>query len=117
MTTTPFLVPQDYMESIVSKAHQRMYIVKTFLFFSSVPLASMLFKSFIVSLLTYCLPILYTNLYAKDKKSLRYFFKEAQKLGIEDAGDIDKRSKTLIMHFIHDNEHFINDFLEQCPIW
>ena len=51
-------------------------------------------------LLTYCLPILYTNLFAKDKKSLRYFFKEAQKLNIEDAGDIDnivdKRSKTTL---------------------
>jgi len=78
-----------------------MYIVRNFVYLSSTTLASMLFKSFIISILTYCLPILYTSLYAKDKKQIRHFFKEALKLGIKDLGDIynliDVRTKTLLL--------------------
>jgi len=106
------------MNSVATKASQRMYIVGNFLYLSSTTLASMLFKSFIISLLTYCLPILYTSLYAKDKKQLQHFFKEALKLGIKDLGDIDNlidvRTKTLLPQYIHDDNHFLNDFLESA---
>ena len=78
----------------------------------------MLFKSFIVSLLSYCLPILYTSINASDIKFIRKFFKDAIKLGIEHP-DIDalimEQTKTLAMRYIHDEDHFINDFLDKCP--
>ena len=110
---------EEHINSVATKASQRMYIVRNFVYLSSTTLASMLFKSFIISLLTYCLPILYTSLYAKDKKQLRHFFKEALKLGIKDLGDIDNlidnRTKTLLLQYIHDDNHFLNNFLEKCP--
>ena len=50
---------------------------------------------------------------------MRRYLKEAERhelLGISDLDKIiDKRTKTLIMNYIHDEEHFINDFLEQLP--
>ena len=55
----------------------------------------------------------------KEKRPMRRFLKEAERhelLGISDLDKIiDKRTKTLIMNYIHDEEHFINDFLEQLP--
>jgi len=36
-----------------------------------------------------------------------------------DFGDIDNlidvRTKTLLLQYIHDDNHFLNDFLEKCP--
>ena len=102
----------DHVQSIVTTASQRMYIVKNFVYYSSKPLSHMLFKSFIVSLITYCLPIIFTSIHASDKKSLRKIFKDAAKLGIEHP-DIDalvaNQIKTLGLRYIHDEEHFIND--------
>ena len=40
---------EDYADKVISKASQRMYIVKNFLYLSSKPLARRLFKSFVVS--------------------------------------------------------------------
>ena len=62
---------EDYVQRITGKASQRMYVVKNFLYLSSKPLACMLFKSFVVSLLMYCLPVLFTSVYARDKKLRR----------------------------------------------
>ena len=78
----------------------------------------MLFKSFIVSLISYCLPVFFTCLYASDKKSLRKIFNDAIKLGIDHPAIdtlIADRTKTLALRYIHDGDHFINDFLSQCP--
>ena len=109
---------QEHVQSALSTASQRMYIVKNFVFFSSKSLSNMLFKSFIVSLISYCLPTFFTCLYATDKKSLRKLFNDAAKLGIEHP-DIDTlmadRTKTLALRYIHDDDHFINDFLSKCP--
>ena len=109
---------QEHVQSAVSTASKRMYIVKNFVFFSSKSLSNMLFKSFIVSLICYCLPTIFTCLYASDKKSLRKLFKDAAKLGIEHP-DIDTliadQTKTLALRYIHDDDHFINDFLSKCP--
>ena len=109
---------QEHVQSAVSTASKRMYIVKNFVFFSSKSLSNMLFKSFIVSLICYCLPTIFTCLYASDKKSLRKLFKDATKLGIEHP-DIDTliadQTKTLALRYIHDDDHFINDFLSKCP--
>ena len=110
---------EDHVNNVVTKANQRMFVVKTFCNQSTSALSSMLFKSFIISILTYCLPVLYTCIYAKDKKRLRKFFSLGDKLGIQNIGDLDslmdKRSMNLIMNYIHDDEHFINDFLPKLP--
>ena len=43
------------------------------------------------------------------------------RLGILDAGDIDslvdKRKRPLVMRFIHDDDHFVKQFLKAMPIW
>ena len=74
---------------------------------------------FIISILTYCLPILHTPIYAKDKKRQTKFFKDANRLSIENISDldsiIDNRTKNLILNYIHDDEHFINDLLPKLP--
>ena len=69
-------------------------------------------------ILTYCLPILFTSIYSRDKKALRKFFKQGDRLGL-DIGDLDsvisKRTKNLALQIIHDDEHFLNSFLEKLP--
>ena len=110
---------EEHVQNTVTKASQRMHIVRTFLYKSTKSLSAMLFKSFIISILTYCIPILYPCVYAKEKRPMRKFFKEADRHELPGISDldtiIDKRTKTLIMSYIHDEEHFINDFLEQLP--
>ena len=75
----------------------------------------MIFKSFVLSLIMYCLPILYTSLFSRSKRDL---VKRALRLGLEEIDSIDniiqKRTKTLMLQMIHDSDHFINNFLEQC---
>ena len=48
---------------------------------------------------------------------MRKLFKEADRHALSGIGDLDSnieiRSKTQIMSYIHDDEHFIHDFLEQ----
>ena len=75
---------EDRVQSIVSKVEQRMYIVRNFVHLSTFPFASMLFKSLVVSLLTYCLPVLgkNTNLVAKDKKCLKILLQRQRPLGL-----------------------------------
>ena len=81
---------ESHVDNLVTKAsQQRMHIVKTFCHANTKLLSLMLFKSFIISILTYCLPILYTSIYAKDKKRMRKFFKEANNLSIHDISDLD----------------------------
>ena len=50
---------------------------------------------------------------------MRKIFKDAEKLGIDDIDNLDtlvsKRSKNLMLQLVHDNEHFIHDFVEKCP--
>ena len=41
------------------------------------------------------------------------------KLGIEHPGidaPMTKQTRTLAMRYIHDDEHFINGFLDKCPL-
>ena len=60
----------------------------------------MLFKSFVVSLLMYCLPVLYSSVYALDKKLLQKVFHNAKNIGL-DVGDLDviveQRTKYIII--------------------
>jgi len=95
-----------------------MYIVKNFVYLSSKPLANMLLKSFIMSCITYCLPSIFTYIYATDKKSIRKILKDCSKLGIAHLNidlHIQKLTKELAIKYIVDNDHFINNFLSQCP--
>ena len=86
-----------------------MYIVKNFVYFSSKPLANMLFKSFIMSLISYY--FIFTCIYASDKKAIRKIFKDCFNLGIE-YHDI---TETLAIKYIEDDDHFVNEFFSQCP--
>ena len=51
---------------------------RTFLGLTSKPMACMLFKMFVVSLLLDCLPVLNTSLCARDKKLHRKVFSQRQ---------------------------------------
>ena len=64
----------------------------------------MLFKSFIISIPTYCLPISYTLIYAKDQKRQGEFFNDnVNSLSIQVISDldgiIDKQIKHLVMNW------------------
>ena len=80
---------EAHIQNVVRKANQRMYIIKNFLYLSTKPLACMLFKSFIVSLIMYCLPVLYPAIYQRDKKDMRKIFKDASSLGLQLNYDLD----------------------------
>ena len=67
-----------------------MYFVK--------PRSDMLFQSFVVAVIAYCLPIIFTCLYASEDKCIRMIFSDAIKPSI-DHPDIDslitKQTKTV----------------------
>jgi len=78
----------------------------------------MLFKSFIMSRIAYCLLIIFTCIYASDKKAIRKIFKDCSKLGIEYLNidlHIQKLTKELAIKYIVDNDNFINNLLSQYP--
>lgn len=76
----------------------------------------MLFKSFIVYILTYCLPVLYTSIFSRNKKDLRKLFNQGDKLGPDKSGDLDsliaKLTKNLALQLINNDEQFLKDFLK-----
>ena len=81
-----------------------MHIVRTFCHTSTTFLSWMLFKSFIISIPTYCLPISYTLIHAKDQKRLGKFFNDdVNSLSIRVISDvngiIDKQTKHLVMNW------------------
>ena len=109
---------EDYVQRITGKASKRMYVVKKILYVSYKPLARMLFKSFVVSFLMYFLPVLYTSIYARDKKLSRKVFHNAKNLGL-DVGDLNvivsQRTKSISMCCFAEENHFMHDFPERCP--
>jgi len=90
----------EHVQSVVTTVSRRMYIVKDFAYLSSKPL-----------------PIIFTCIYASDKKAIGKIFKDCSKLGIEhlNIDYIRKLTKELAIKYIVDNDHFINNFLSQCP--
>ena len=60
----------------------------------------------------YCLPILYTSLYSRDKKETRKIFKDTEKLDLHDIDNLDtlvsKRTKNFMLQLVHNNEYFIH---------
>jgi len=109
----------EHVQSVVTTVSRRMYIVKNLVYLSSKPLANMLFKSFIMSRIAYCLSIIFTCIYASDEKAIQKIFKDCSKLGIEHLNidlHIQKLTKEpAIKYILVDNDHFINNFLSQCP--
>jgi hypothetical protein len=79
----------------------------------------MLFKSFILSLIMYCLPVLYPAIYQRDKKDMRKIFKDASSLGLQPNYDLDTVVKThlknRVMQIFTDDEHFNQNYLKRCP--
>ena len=73
----------------------------------------MLFKSFIISLLTYSLPVLYTHVFARDKKWVKKTF-QGSKEAWSRCWQL-RHTKSLAMPYIHDDEHFVNAFLDKFP--
>ena len=112
---------EEHMQTIVTKAEQQMHIARNFVYLRTRPLATMFFKSFIIALLTYCLPILYTHVhvFAWNKIYLKNFFSGAGKLDL-DVGNSDnfiqQCTKSLATTYIHEDEHFVNAFLDKCPL-
>ena len=76
-----------YKEPLAKQVKGCMFSKKK-LYLSSKPLACILIKSIVVSHLIYCLPVLFTGIYARDKKALRNVFQDAQNLGLE-VGNLD----------------------------
>lgn len=62
--------------------HQENVYHEEFCVFSSKPLANTLFQKFYLSPISYCLPIIFTYIYASDKKGYQSF-KDCSKLSIE----------------------------------
>ena len=60
-----------------------MGIVQTLSHQSTELLSSIKFKSSIISILTHCLPILFTNICVEDKNRMRNSFKDTDPLHIE----------------------------------
>ena len=73
-------------------ASKRMYVVPRFSALgANSKLVTKLFRSFIESILVYCITILYSNLYTNDKKAVKSFFKRAQFYGAKLDCDVANR--------------------------
>ena len=94
-------------------------IYQTILYLSTKPLACMMFERFIVSLIMYCLQVLYPAMYQRDKKDILNIFKDATQLGLELGYDLDpivnNHTKSRIMQIYMDDEHFMQELLKHCP--
>ena len=95
-----------------------MYIVRLFYNLGSKQLATMMFKSFVLSVLMFCMPVLFPSLYVKDKDKLRSIISSAQRLGLDSIADFDtlisKHMKSTALKLFHDDDHFINPIIEGC---
>ena len=70
--------------------------------YSVKPLSDMLFQSFVVAVIAYCLPIIFTCLYAIEEKCIRMIFSDAIKPGIDNPyidSLITKQTKTLAQRY------------------
>ena len=68
----------------------------------------------------HCLQVLYPAMYQRDKKDIRKIFRDANLLSRELEYDIDtlvnNHTKTRAMQIYMDNKHFLQEFLERCPL-
>ena len=96
------------MENIISTAKQRMYIVRLFYNQGSKQLATMMNKSFVLSVLMFCMPVLFPSLFVNVISS-------TQRLDLDSIADFDtlisKRVKPTALKLYHDDDHFINSII------
>ena len=66
-------------------------------------LATMMYKSFVLSVLMFCMPVLFPSLYINVTSSI-------QRLDLDSIADFDtsKLVKTTALKLFHDDDHFIN---------
>ena len=110
----------DHMIDRLNTASKRMYVVRRFSALGAESrLVTTLFRSFIESILFYCITIFYSHIYSNDKKAIKSFFKEAKFYGAELDCDIDARiselGRTYSLRIFHDDNHFIHNLLERMP--
>ena len=108
----------EHMTDRLVTASKRMYVVRRFgALGANSKLVTKLFRSFIESILVYCITILYSNLYTNDKKAVKSFFKRAQfygaKLDCDVANRVLELGHTYSLRIFHDDDHFIHNVLEK----
>jgi hypothetical protein len=111
---------QSHICNVVTKARQRMYIVKRFSSLgANSRLVTNLFKSFVEPILFYCIVVFYPHLYSNEKKEIRKIFKIAVRYGATVNRDIDalveERTRQYILGIYHDDVHFIHNVLDKLP--
>ena len=76
-----------------------------------------LFRSFILSVIFYCLPVFFNHVSSQNKANVNKLFKIARKLGIaiDFTTEYDKAFKTYVLKSFLNDENFIHNFLEQMP--
>ena len=109
----------DHCVAVATKAKQRLDIVKRFrLLGASDKLCKTLFKSFIESLIFYCMPIMFPSLLSDDKPQFRRLYSVVQKWGIcADDFDtvVEERVKRLSLQYHNNGDHFIHTFINRLP--
>ena len=73
-----------------------------------------LFRSFVESILVYCITVLYSHLYSNDKKLSKAQFYDA-KLDCDMANRGLEVGRTYSLCIFHDDNHFIHNVLEKMP--
>jgi hypothetical protein len=111
---------KEHVQNVVTKAKQRLYLVRRFsLLGADNKLVTQLFRSFIESILLYCIVPFYSHLFSNEKKYIRSIFKTAIRYGANINSDIDilvsQKAKQYILRIYHDDKHFIHDILEKLP--
>lgn len=103
----------------ISKANQKLYIVRRFKSLGSSPtLLAQLYNSFVASHVFYCLIIFYSNLSSTDKQALKKVHEQGRRLlGHNTTLDqiIKNKTASYAWKIFIDQQHFIHDFLNKLP--
>lgn len=106
-------------QATISKANQRLYIVRRLKSLGAKPaLLKQLYSSFIDSHIFYCLVVFYSNISMQDQKALRRLHNLGIKLQVqtESFDDIlDNRTKSYVWKIFTDENHFIHKFVHRLP--
>ena len=108
---------EDHIDAKVSKARQRLYLVKQFKFLgASDRFLNQIFSAFVESCFFYCLVVIFCNLYERDKKSVRKVYKAAYKIGLPNAGldpILNDRLHSYIRSIQADSDHPFHDYIHK----
>ena len=110
---------EDYADKIISKASQRMHIVKKFSL-SALQTSGMHAYWRFCCVITDVLPtdFIHQSILQRQEK-MGKISKDAEKLSLDDIDSlgtlVSKNTKNFMLQLVHDNEHFIHGFVERCP--